>query len=176
MQAHQLHSLPPSLLFSPPCCHPLSPFFLFLRTLVRSLCAACACVRACWCSGRIVSAAGVRAFDPPCLCVCVCLSKGCFLCVPCMPCSAFITVYFCFVFVCWCVAAAWLLQARARQINSQHSQAYALNTRWLKKQKRREGEVWWCGCAWLCVVVIFFYSFFFLQLQRALCAGGVGRG
>ena len=27
-----------------------------------------------------------------------------------------------------CVAAAWLLQARARQIHTQHSQAYALNT------------------------------------------------
>ena len=116
----------------------------------------CMCVRACWCSGRIVSAAGVRAFDPPCLCVCVCAFPRDVFCVLCMPCSAFITVYFCFVFVCWCVAAAWLLQARARQINTQHSQAYALNTRWLKKQKRREGEVRWCGCAWLCVVMNFF--------------------
>ena len=49
---------------------------------------------------------------------------------------------FCFLV---CVAAAWLLQARARQINTQHSQAYALNTCWLKKKKRRErgGMVVW---------------------------------
>ena len=94
--------------FSLPPCHPLSPFFLFLRTLVRSLCAACACVRACvracWCSGRIVSAAGVRAFDPPCLCVCVCAFPRDVFCVLGMPCSAFITVYSClFCFCFWCV-------------------------------------------------------------------------
>ena len=79
-----------------------------------------------------------------------------------------------------CVAAAWLLQARARQINTQHSQAYALNTCWLKKKKRRErGNI-----VGVCMVVVGgadFYLFFclfvcFLQLQRALCAGGVGRG
>ena len=64
-------------------------------------------------------------------CVCVCVPfQGMFslramYAMQCIHHCVFLFVLFLFLV---CVAAAWLLQARARQIHTQHSQAYALNT------------------------------------------------
>ena len=107
MQAHQLHSLPPSLFFFslPPCCHPLSPFFLFLRTLVRSLCAACACVRA----GAAGASSPQQACAPLTLHACVCVPfQGMFsACHVCHAVHSSLCIFFAFVFgVCCCSLVA----------------------------------------------------------------------
>ena len=173
MQAHQLHSLPP--FFSlPPCCHPLSPFFLFLRTLVRSLCAACACVRACVRAGAAGASSPQQACAPLTLhaCVCVCAFPRDVFCVPCHAVHSSLCIFFLFLFfgVCCCsLVAAGTCKADKHPTQPGICIEHTLVEE--AEEKRGGGMVVWV-CMVVCGDEFFFFLNFFAITACFVCGWG----